>query len=44
MGWVEMGAMFFLSFLSFGPSREEGWIDFLSLSLVMDGGNNVRAW
>jgi len=33
-----------LSFLSFGPSREEGWIGFLSLSLVMDGGNNVRAW
>jgi hypothetical protein len=33
-----------LSFLSFGPSREEGWIGFLFLSLGMDGGNNGRAW
>jgi hypothetical protein len=29
MGWAEMGShVLSLSFLSFGPSREEGWIDF----------------
>jgi hypothetical protein len=39
MGWAEMGAMFFLSlFLVLGlAERKVGYV-FLSLSLVMDGG------